>query len=356
MSETIEAAPETRILGPDALFLVWGPPSHGPRSQVFARELGIEIRFITSFRRRGAIVAPFKYLSMAAKTVRLLAARRPRVVFVQSPPTIAVATVWAFAVLTGARFFIDTHSAAMLSSYWTRPAWLHRLIARRAAATIVTNQYFARRIREQGGTALVIPDIPTSFRIGEPFEVEGNFTVMVVNSFAPDEPLSEIVAAARELPGVSFYVTGDPNRAGEAIPRPLPVNVRLTGFLPDPTYYALMASCQAVMCLTTRDHTMQRGACEALWMSTPIVTSRWPLLQEYFSSGTVHVAENTTEIRDGIQRMVREYEEYQVGIRRLAAERRRGWWDAIASLVSLVEAPARDPATSVLRRRARRSG
>jgi len=354
MSGTIEAAPEARIIG-DALFLVWGPPSHGPRSQVFARELGIEIRFVTSFRRRGPIVAPFKYLSMAAKTVLLLATRRPRVVFVQSPPSIAVATVWAYAVLTGARFFIDTHSATMLSSYWTRPAWLHRLITRRAAATIVTNQHFARRIREQGGSALVIPDIPTAFRIGEPFEVEGEFTIMVVNSFARDEPLHAIVAAARELPGVVFYVTGDRSRAGADIPRSLPTNVRLTGFLPDPTYYALMDSCHAVMCLTTRDHTMQRGACEALWMSTPIVTSRWPLLQEYFSAGTVHVGGTAAQIRDGIERMVREYEWYRLEIRRLGAERRRGWRDATASLVSLVETPARDPATAV-RRRARRSG
>jgi glycosyltransferase involved in cell wall biosynthesis len=329
-------------LGSDALFLVWGPPSHGPRSKVFARELGIEITFVTSSRRRGPLVAPFKYASMAVKTFRVLFSRRPRVVVVQSPPTFAVMAVWAYGALTGARFVVDAHSDAMLSPYWTRPAWLFRLLVRKPAATIVTNEHFARKVRSRGGEAIVIPDIPTSFRIGEPYPVEGAFNVMVVNSFAPDEPLSEIVAAATDLQDVSFYVTGDPGRNGAFVPQHVPDNLRLTGFLADPSYYALMSSCQAVMCLTTRDHTMQRGACEALWMHTPIVTSRWPLLQEYFREGAVHVGGTASEIGAGIRAMVQGHARYEEGIRRLAAERRRDWLAAIGSLASLLERQAHD--------------
>ena len=327
----------TAILERDVLFLVWGPPSHGPRSRVFARELGIEIRFVTSTTRRGLLVAPLKYTSQAFKTLRLLASRRPRLVFVQSPPTFAVMTVWLYGALTGTRFVVDAHSAAMLSAYWTRPRWLYRTIARRAIATIVTNEHLARRIRRSGGRALVIRDIPTSFPTGDTVPVGDAFNVMVVNSFAEDEPLSEVIAAADGVNDVVFHVTGDPGRPGADVPERIPANVRFTGFLPDPEYYALMASSQAVMCLTTRDHTMQRGACEALWMGKPIVTSRWPLLQEYFRAGTVHVANTADGIRNGMREMVQRHAEYEHEIRRLQAERRDAWETAVGSLYALLE-------------------
>jgi glycosyltransferase involved in cell wall biosynthesis len=324
------------VLDGDALFLVWGPPSHGPRSRVFARELGIEIRFVTSTKRRGLLVAPLKYASQASKTLRFLAGRRPRLVFVQSPPTFAVMAVWLYAALTGAHFVVDAHSAAMLSGYWTRPRWLYRLIARRALATIVTNEHFAQGIRRSGGRALVIRDIPTSFPAGDTFPVTDAFNVMVVNTFAEDEPLPQVIEAADGLDDVVFHVTGDPLRPGADVPGQLPTNVRFTGFLPDREYYALMASSQAVMCLTTRDHTMQRGACEALWMGKPIVTSRWPLLQEYFQSGTVHVANTSDGIRNGVREMVRRHPEYEEGIRRLQAERRGAWEASVGSLLTLL--------------------
>jgi glycosyltransferase involved in cell wall biosynthesis len=335
----------------DAFFLVWGPPSHGPRSQVFARALGIEIRNVMSSRRRGALVAPFKYASMLGKTSWLLLTLRPPVVFVQSPPTFAAMTVCAYAAITGARFVVDAHSAAM-SPIWMRPIWLSRLVARRAAATIVTNEHFARRFRVWGATALVIPDIPTDFRTARPSPLAATFNVMVVCSFAPDEPLTEIVRSARELPGVDFHVTGDPKRDPERLPDDLPTNVHLTGFLPDPQYYALMASCQAVLSLTTRDHTMQRGACEALWVGTPIVTSNWPVLREYFTAGTVHVGGTAGEIRDGISEMVRDHPTYRDGIEHLREDRRKAWQDAIASIAQLLQPRGIRRTTSTRRRRA----
>ena len=226
----------TAILERDVLFLVWGPPSHGPRSRVFARELGIEMRFVTSTTRRGLLVAPLKYTSQAFKTLRLLASRRPRLVFVQSPPTFAVMTVWLYGALTGTRFVVDAHSAAMLSAYWTRPRWLYRLIARRALATIVTNEHFAGWIRRSDGSALVIRDIPTSLPTSATFPVPDAFNVMVVNTFADDEPLRELIAAADGLNDVVFHVTGDPGRPGARVPDRVPANVRFTGFLPDDEY------------------------------------------------------------------------------------------------------------------------
>lgn len=323
-------------LGRDSLFLVWGPPSHGPRSQVFARELGIDIEFVFSTKRRGVVSAPIKYVQQAARTLGLLLRRRPRMVFVQSPPTFAVMSVAAYSAFTGARYVVDAHSAAMLSPYWTRPRWIYRYLARMATGTIVTNEYFADIVRGYGARALVIADIPTSFPDEGVGPKGGKFNVLVVSTFSPDEPLAEVMAAATGLPEVTFHVTGDTRRSPGRVPANAPVNVRFTGFLPTDAYYALMASSHAVMCLTTRDHTMQRGACEALWMGRPIITSAWPVLKSYFSHGTVHVDNTAEGIRRGVEEMFRNYSQHSAEIKALQTKHRREWRSAVSSIVQLL--------------------
>jgi glycosyltransferase involved in cell wall biosynthesis len=319
----------------DVLFLVWGPPSHGPRSRVFARELGIEVRFVWATRRRGLLIAPLKYAYQALGTLWLLTRRQPRVIFVQSPPSLAVMFVNLYCLLSGACFIVDAHSDAMQSIYWTRPRWLYRALARRALATIVTNDHFAQTVRKWGGNALVVRDIPTEFATQADYPVEGTFNVLVVNTFAPDEPLAEIMIAATDLKEVTFYVTGDESNAG-SLPA-VPPNVRFTGFLPDDSYYGLMAASQAVMCLTTRNHTMQRGACEALSMSVPIITSKWPLLENYFSKGTVHVDNTAAGIRHGLRQMMEHYSRYRAEIKQLQVAQRDEWDSALLALMALVD-------------------
>jgi glycosyltransferase involved in cell wall biosynthesis len=209
-------------------------------------------------------------------------------------------------------------------------------MARRAMVTIVTSEHYAGSLRDQGGRSLIIRDIPTTLSTGRTFPVDGPFNLMVVNSFGPDEPLDEIVRAASELDDVVFHVTGDASRAGRRIPS-APANVRFTGFLAESSYHALMSASDAVMCLTTHDHTMQRGACEALWMGKPIITSRWPLLQDYFDRGTVHVDNTAASIRGAIREIADHPARYSTEIEQLQIDRRLEWSHAFASLRSLLD-------------------
>ena len=82
---------------------------------------------------------------------------------------------------------------------------------------------------------------------------------------------------------------------------------------------------------------MQRGACEALSMGKPIITSHWHLLRSYFNQGTVHVDNTTDGIRTGINEMKENLTEYQLGIKRLQHEQRMEWRKKIYKLETLIE-------------------
>jgi glycosyltransferase involved in cell wall biosynthesis len=174
------------------------------------------------------------------------------------------------------------------------------------------------------------------FTTGMPNEVEEGFKVLVVNTFAPDEPLAEILEAAKGLEGCILYVTGDLRNTALRVLGDIPSNVRLTGYLSDESYYALMAESQAVMCLTTRNHTMQRGACEALSMGKPIITSTWPLLENYFCKGTVHVDNTPRGIREGVRKMAKHNSRYSKEILQLQGAQREEWHKAVGSLVAML--------------------
>ena len=321
-----------------ALFLVWGPPRKGARSAALARELGIRVVFTADRWRRGFRAQPMKYPVHVWRTVRTLLRHRPRIVFVQSPPTVAVWLVAMYAALRGARFVIDHHSDAFERARWTRPRWLNRLVARRAAAAFVTDEHWARRLRQDGVRVMVVPDAPTNHDAApgrHPGLVQDSFNIAVVNTWAVDEPLNAVLQAADSLPDVTFHVTGGVARHEETVAN-APPNVRFTDFLPQPEYIRLLASADAVACMTTRDHTMQRGACEALSLGRPILTSDWPLLRDYFSAGTIHVDGSAAGICSGITRLMADYDRFAAGVVALREQRCAEWAERRATIEGII--------------------
>ena len=60
--------------------------------------------------------------------------------------------------------------------------------------------------------------------------------------------------------------------------------------------------------LATRDHTMLRGAYEAVYYGTSIIISDWPILRETFDDGTIHVDNRVPTIVEAVETMRREHE------------------------------------------------
>lgn len=327
---------EGSTLSVPAVFLAWAPSSHTRRSELMARKLGIPLRRV-HFLEKKRYLAPLRYALQAIPTLIILFRERPGAVFVQNPPIFAPLFAWIYCALRHKSLLIDSHTTALLGKYWNWAIPLHRFLARRSKVSLVTGEHLARLIQDWGAKTQIVMDVPSELPTGKPFPLEHPFNIAVVCSFSPDEPLAEVTEAAASLPDVGFYVTGNPESGVNRLPEDLPPNLHPTGFLTDDAYYGLLGSVDAVMALTTRDHTMQRGACEAVWLGQPIITSHWPLLRQGFHKGTIHVDNTVVGIETGVREMLAKRQELASEVKLLQEERRREWREIVIQLDALIQ-------------------
>lgn len=288
------------------------------RSDHTARELGGSSHMVYAGRygsRASTIL--FKYAAQWRETAQILRREQPAAVFVMVPPPFAALPAFSYARRRGARVVLDAHSAAFLHPRWRRLQWLQRFLCRQAATTLVHNDHIAGLVRSAGGHATLVPDVPIVFPELERFPRPDGFVVAVVCSFNYDEPVEAIFEAARQLPDVQFFVTGNPKHLSEGIKRRMPGNVTLTGFITTPSYGGLLTGADVVMTLTTRDHTMLRGAYEAIYQGTPVIVSDSLLLREAFPMGAAHVDNSATAIARAVRNIQKNPSVFRAGARQL---------------------------------------
>jgi len=293
-----------------------------------------------------------KYLVQAVRTLFVLARRRPGVVFVMSPPVFACGPVWIYCLLTRSRFVIDAHTGAFLNTRFRHFQWLQAYFSRRAVATIVTNDYLKGIVAEWGARAMIITDVPVEFAEPQTIVLPEGVNVTVVSSFCSDEPIDVFLEAASLVPQVNFHVTGDVRDLDPQIVSAKPPNVRFTGFLSDGEYVGQLLASDVVMALTTRDHTMQRGAYEAVYLERPVITSDFDLLKRSFPQGTVHVSSSSaSSIADGVRAMQEGLQGYQQGVAELREAKLERWRSVaveLSDLCGIPSEPSLDSSTQVV--------
>lgn len=339
-----ERTPHLDLPFQKGLFLVWGAPQGSHRSQFFAQRLNIPVKHVSLTEKQGKFSALFKYPYQALLTVFLLFRKQPEVIFVQDPPILAGLPVLLYTKLSRASFVLDAHTDALLASWWTWTLPLHRFLSRRAIATLVTNDHLAEIVRSWGAQAFVLTDPPiTSPPTRDIFIDPSVFSVMVVSSVSYDEPIAEILEAAKNLPVYEFYITGKYPQLRPDLVREAPPNVQFTGYIPDQDFYGLMKASHVVLGLTTEDHTLQSSANEALWMGKPIITSDWPLLRKCFPIGALHIDNSARGIREALQHMAQNLSRYKAEIQELQDKRRQEWDAKLSQLLEIISNHRRKP-------------
>jgi len=267
----------------------------------------------------------FKYVWQAIETYKILAREKADVAFVMTPPLFAGLALVFYSWFRPLQFVVDVHTAALLMPRWQRLWWLQSFVCRRATTTMVTNDHLAAMVQRSGGHTTIVRDVPVEYPCSPRYADKSAFTVAVICSFNYDEPIAEMMRAAAQLPEVRFLFSGDPKPLDAALRANLPPNVSLTGFLSSADYGSLLVHADAVMSLTTRDHTMLRGAYEAIYSSTPVIVSDWPLLKESFDEGAVHVDNRADGIAAGIRRVQADSAGFRAGAAALRQRKLLRW-------------------------------
>lgn len=316
-----------------AVFISWAP--HCSRSDNIAREFGAPSYMVYNDRWGSRpLTIIFKYLWQMIETFKVLNREKAEVAFVMTPPVFAGLSLYLYSWFRPLQYVVDVHTAALLMPRWQRLQWLQRFVCKRAATTMVTNDHLGGLISAGGGHTTIVLDVPVQYPCSPRFASKQGFTVAVICSFNYDEPIDQILQAAAQLPDVKFLFTGDPTPLDPNLRNNMPANASLTGFLSSEDYGSLLTHADAVMSLTTRDHTMLRGAYEAIYLGTPVVVSNWNLLKSAFDEGAEHVENQAPAIAEGISRIKADpagYRRAAVNLRQRKLQRWAGVKQAIAA-------------------------
>jgi glycosyltransferase involved in cell wall biosynthesis len=258
-------------------------------------------------------------------------------VFIQDPPIFAVLPVYFYSLLSPTKFIIDAHTPPLLSPIWAWTLPLHRFLSRRAITTIVTNDYLQKLVASWGAHAFVLEDPPIEPDMSKPMHLEDSaLNVVMVSSASPDEPVEEVLKAARELPEMRFYITGDFTESYQHMIDSAPPNVYFTGYLRE-DFFPLLDAADVIVDLCVEDYQFLSGANEALWLGKPLITSKGPVLEGYFNKGTIHIDNTVEQIRQSILDMRKCLSEYQAEMRVLQAERRDEWQQKAKVLIHQIQ-------------------
>lgn len=318
------------------VFISWTVDS--TRSDSLAYHLGANCYHIHYFKlsRLRMLYAPLKYVLASFKTVSILNKERPEVILVQNPPPFAILVVWLYCLFSNAVFITDSHTGAFDRWRWKQFLWLYRFLAKRALVNIIHNKPLEQLVAEWGVPTITIGDIPFHLKTDIEYPFGEGFNVVVICSYDDDEPIEEVLKAAKRLPLINFYITGNLKVAPKDLSLKISSNVILTDFIPHKEYVALVKGCDVVVCLTKQNFTMQNGAYEAIELERPVVTSNWPVLRETLSKGTIHIDNTADSLVRALEQIRDNYSYYLNEIKILRSERRVVWEKSFSMLLKLI--------------------
>jgi hypothetical protein len=291
------------------VYIIWY--TYARRAETLASELNAKIFFIYEARLINKYLKPLRFLVQAWKTWQLLDRERPAFVIAQSPPIFAPMTVALWCKLRGrkrARYIIDCHPGNFYDQnwHWALPL-LHRL-ARGALVSLLCNEDAQNTMIAWNCKHIFLPDgLPTLPAPTGTMGSGGEVRMAVISTFNADEPIDTLFDAARLMPQVTFYVTGNPQRAAKELLADKPSNVILTGFLRGGIYSGLLHNIQGILVLSTLETTLSCGAFEALSLAKPTIVSDLLEMRRWFSSAFVMVKNTPEDMVRGVETVVSEY-------------------------------------------------
>ncbi|ELK44322.1 glycosyltransferase, partial [Halobacillus sp. BAB-2008] len=278
------------------------------------------------------------------KTFIILLKNRPSTLWIQLPPSILLYQVFIYKL-----FFRDTKIISDCHNGQFRSPWLNfpfsiKLINFCSEIIIVHNDDLLNEVKDKKILNLekvhVLEDnlpIPSeSIKIEKP---EENL-VLFPASFNSDEPISELVEAAKKVPHINIYITGE--KSAEKLNRhsikesDLPSNIKFTGWLTDDSYKTMLKSADIILGLTLLDTIQLSVAIEAVGYEKAMVLSNTNTLKKLFNKGSVFVDNDGASIAKGIIKALESKQELEKETKQLKVKKTKEWFSEAEKLKKII--------------------
>jgi len=277
-----------------------------------------------------------RYVKSIAKTINILIQEKPEIVVAQNPSILLATLVVLLKHVFHYKCVIDAHNAGLFpcDNKITILTLCSKMIQRLADITIVTNEQLASIVKNNGGTAIVlpdkIPDLPINIEI---INLRGATNIVFICSFSSDEPFNEVIEAAKHLPeDITIYITG--KYTGKVDPDTVPSNVVLAGFIPESEYWSLISSADAIMVLTTRENCLVCGAYEAVSIRKPMILSKTSAIMDYFSLGCMYTSPDSINIQKAILGLTKNKDNLILDVELLHQKLNNNWNNYFTNLLT----------------------
>jgi hypothetical protein len=320
------------------LVLTWTPDQNASQ---LARALGAHLYVPTPGRR--AFPAPIRYIVQASQTALFVFRKRPQVIIYQDPPFVTGAFLVFLRSGLGFAICASAHSGPFNDPRWTRFKAFSSWVFSRCEGMFVHNELMLDWARGYGTPTILLryPGFALAADVAFAPETPGNH-ILVPLSYRFDEPVRELLTAARSVPHISLLLTGQaPQWAIQAAP----ANCQFTGWLDRAHYEHLLATARGVVALTTEEHTAQMAAFEAVEHGVPVLTSGTKTLRLFHKAGAVFVADHEpATIAHGLKRLWTDYMDLRPGAENTRQEAIRESIDQLEDLRDMLGlAPSGSP-------------
>lgn len=298
-------------------FIIWN--TYNRRPDILARLLDCRALFIGHIiNNRGPAwkyLFWVDYLYKSIYTLAYLFYHRPQVVFAQSPPSFAPMVCRIYCTLWRRKLVVDGHNNAFESPWISVPLYLRCMAG--ADSVLVHNSELEAHLRETYPKLplFTLPDKIPAFKNGNGLanghanEKNALPYLLVILSYAGDEPLAELFAAFKKYqeahPGsVVFKMTGNYRRKPQYYEQYKDVEgIEFLGYVDNNEYERTLVNAAGIIALTTRPMTQQCAAMEALGAGVPMIVSRTDTNERLFFKGAIL----TDTDRDSIYRSLGDF-------------------------------------------------
>ncbi len=325
----------------NGVFIVWR--NFQRRVEVLAPFLDLEIHYFHySWEERSKILKAFSYLLKSIGTLRCLIQKKPAFILVQFPPTPALYCVALYSWLAGTRYIADCHIWSA-NSQWLKWWRVRKLLKgkmivhnRHVIDHVIGSMNLQPLILRDGIAKCQSAGTGTNTLLTKLGLTPQNY-VLFPCSFSSDEPIDDLLDAARQLPEVRIVATWFSERLSTKTRRSLPANVLLTGYLPTADFNHLFANAGAALVLTKQEDVQLSGMQEAMAFDVPAIVTDLKTTRYLYKDYPVYVKNDPESIIEGIRYALQNRQILERRMRDLRAESEKEFLNQLAQLEVVIK-------------------